>query len=161
MLGAAVGAMFPLDSGWVFRLAPAGDYLLRAEADFLQGRASSARDAIDRVLRNRHSNAADVSIDAVLPEVHLLLALGDTAAARAELARALGSLRNSEPLAPFNAGNGAARMAAMLRAMGLYASIASDPAEARRWSAVPLAMWRKASPDDLPSVALLKKHAGT
>jgi hypothetical protein len=94
-------------------------------------------------------------------EPQLLLALGDSTTARAELRSALATLRNAEPLAPFNAGNNSARMAAALRAMTLFASLAPDRGEAVRWYRVPALFWRSANQNTLPSAASVKAHAGS
>jgi serine/threonine protein kinase len=151
LLSATVGARFPLDSAWVTRLAPMGDYVLQAEAHLLAGDTLRAADGLRRVREARRSQTAgDVSIDAVLQEALLLLAIGDSATARSELAAALGVIRSAEPLAPFHVANNTSRVAAMLRAMSVSAMIARDSSARHRWHRIPSLLWNDADPKILP-----------
>jgi hypothetical protein len=99
LFGRAASLQFPLDSGWVTRLARvADDYLLGAQAAFLAGDTAASRELLRSVAPSRRApGVTAVTVDAAVPEARLWLALGDTIAAVSVLESSLRGIRSSAP----------------------------------------------------------------
>jgi len=138
-------------------LSGKGDWLLDLQAALDRGDSAFVRDSLERLRRKTRSHLAPetVTLDALLPEGNLLLALGDAQGAAAWLDPTLRSFGQVIPrlrAAPLEA-------ASVARLFALRAHIAEalgEQAEARRWAQFARALWCKADPYllslvDLPS----------
>jgi hypothetical protein len=121
-----------------------GDWLLDLQARFDRGDSAFVRDSLDRVRRTRsHLSPETITLDALVPEGNLLLALGDASGAAAWLDPTLRSFGQVIPrlrAAPLEA-------ASVARLFALRAHIAEalgEQAEARRWAQFARALWCKA-----------------
>ncbi len=129
-------------------LAGQGDWLLDLQAALDRGDSAFVRDSLERVRRQTRSHLAPetITLDALLPEGHLLLALGDAHAAAAWLDPTLRSFGQVIPRlhsAPLEA-------AAVGRLFALRAQIAEalgERTEAHRWAQFARALWCKADRD--------------
>jgi hypothetical protein len=111
-------------------------------------------DAARRALR-----PGDVSVDAVLAESNVRLAVGDSAGAAAALDRSLGALASYGPALL----DGVPATAALLRAMVQRAELAAagrDPATARRWALPVTLLWAGASAELRPVTTRMRQLAG-
>jgi hypothetical protein len=121
-----------------------GDWLLDLQAALDRGDSAFVRDSLERIRRTRsHLSPETITLDALLPEGHLLLALGDPHGAAAWLdptLRTFGQVIPRLRSAPLEA-------ASVARLFALRAQIAEamgEVAEARRWAQFARALWCKA-----------------
>jgi tRNA A-37 threonylcarbamoyl transferase component Bud32 len=122
------------------QLVGKGDYLLDAQAALLRGDTIAVRRLFSQLRSARASRyPADLTLDALLPEARLLIAIGDPPGAIAWLDPTLGSLVDAAPemyTDPVRAGS-------LVRAIELRADLAiqeNDPATAARWAKVALVL---------------------
>ena len=115
-------------------LAAGGDYLLEAQAAWLRGDSAAVRAALGRIRSSRTPfSPADLTLDALVPEATLLLAMGDAEGARRWLDPTLQLLRvRATSVDPIHAGS----LVRVLRLREQIALALADDAGAARWRAV-------------------------
>lgn len=129
----------------LFTLDASRDPLVGAEQALLSGNGPMARDRLDYIAASRRDlTSDDITFDGILPEAHILRALGDTPGAIAHLDPALESLsRRSLGMTDM------AAVVSLTRAMILRADLAAEVGDrdtARRWARVIAILWRRADP---------------
>jgi tetratricopeptide (TPR) repeat protein len=130
---------YPMNS--IASLAGKGDYLVDAEAAYLNHDSTAVRRALERVqIARQRTSAPDRALDALLPEASLFAAIGDYESAARWLGPTLDSLPRTSPqvlMDPVRAGS-------LLRAMALRAELADqigDRVTAREWARAVSELW--------------------
>lgn len=159
LFGAPWGQLFPAPLAALQDEPPASEYLLVLQAAFRRGDTAAVRSRLQALSRaRRHRTPGTVSPDFALQEAQLYLALGDSAAAAAQLddlLMGLPSLGRDLFSQPLQAG-------ALVRAMALRARLADHAGErelSRRWAASVLRLWREAESSLGPEVAAMRQLA--
>ncbi len=160
-LGKIVHNRFPLDSLWVARLAPTGDYLFGVEADFLAGHRTGASSKLQQLASNRTGAVSgDINADATLQEARVWLLLGDSTGARTALGESLDHARNFAPLEWADADLNVGLVAGFVRAMALRAQLLpAHSVRAHQWSSAVAVLWAGADPELQPTVRRMRELA--
>lgn len=135
LTGPVIAMRFPRDSSLARQIVDtAGDYVLAAEMDLLEGRTSAARKRLSAGLRARITDGYDeLALDGIVNEARLWMFLGDTITARSLVEKGLSDLRYAQPLTTDQFGVNQLRMGAIAMAVQLN-SVLQPPERRRKWS---------------------------